>query len=165
MRHMIRLSCALLSALLLSTTASDAVSTTWNVASGDWGTPGNWSGGAVPAGGDDVVVNSGTVTISSDSAELASFTMADGTLTFTNWGTRLFATNTSIDNATVTLPAAFTNNAMSNGVWFVCSNDFTLGSNATIDVTGLGFAKQNGPGCPANTYAYGGGGHGGVGSQ
>jgi hypothetical protein len=36
---------------------------TWNVSSGTWGTAGNWSPSGVPAPGDTVYINSGTVTV------------------------------------------------------------------------------------------------------
>jgi hypothetical protein len=52
---------------------------TWLVGSGDWNTPGNWSGGVIPGPNDNAIINSGTVTLDTD-ASVDSLTFSSGTL-------------------------------------------------------------------------------------
>ncbi len=128
----------------------------------DWHDAENWSLG-IPVAGQAVSIASGAILLTNETAEMASFTMTGGTLTFTNWTTRLRATEVVITNAaTLTLPPAFMNNAMSNRVWIVCSN-FTLGAEASIAVNGRGYLGSQGPGGAANSERSGGGSHGGRG--
>lgn len=117
--------------------AAMATEMTWKGGSGEWSDDANWTNG-VPGLGDVAIVNSGSVLLTNETVELASFTMNGGTLTFTNWNTRLSAETVEIPGGTVTLPPAFTNNVMSNRVWFACT-DFTLGTNGEIDVAGKGY--------------------------
>jgi len=76
---------------------------------------------------DDAIVNAGSVLLTNATAGLASFTLNGGTLTCSNWLTSLTASNVWLNGGTVTLPAAFTNNGMSNRVWVVCTNLFVRG--------------------------------------
>ncbi len=147
--------------------AASAGAATWD-GGGDganWFDGSNWDPDGVPGGGATVAIGTGaTILLTNETAELASFTMTGGTLTFSNWTTRLRATEVVVtNNAILTLPVAFINNAMSNHVWVVCSN-FTLGASAKIDADGRGYARENGPGAPLLGVcggSYGGRGAGG----
>jgi hypothetical protein len=155
--------------LAMGAAAANAATQTWNGTTGNWEDAARW-GGTVPRDGDSAVVNSGSILLSGTTSNLASFTMNGGTLTFTNWTTVLVATNVIISNATVTLPAAFTNDVMSNRVRFVCGT-FTLAAGAKIDVRARGYSGSavyggngNGPGNGIGGGNYGpGAGHGGYG--
>ncbi len=147
---------------MVTVAASTSGSTNrWTGAGGDarWDNAFNWSAGA-PLAAQAVGIASGTPLLTSETAELASFTMTGGTLTFSNWTTRLRATEVAFNGGTLTLPPAFTEAQMSNRVWIVCSN-MTLAAAATINVTGLGYARRNGEGTGGGNS---GGGHGGFGS-
>ncbi len=135
---------------------------------GDWfANPGNWSNG-IPGPGSNVWIASGTVTLSGATAALGDFAVATNAgVMFTNWTTCLTASNvTIVGGGTLTLPAAFTNNQMSNRVWVVCTN-FTLDAGGVILADARGYAPLNGPGLgttyPARGVASGGGGYGGRG--
>lgn len=145
-----------------------AVTTTWT-GNGDWhNTPANWSAG-VPANGDDAVIASGSVLLTSNTAALGSLTNNGGTFTFTNWDTKLTATNVTLNGGSLTLPAAFTNNAMSNNVYIACST-LTINTGGVINADSRGYAGAplagprtgNGPGGGQQTS---GGSYGGRGSD
>ncbi len=123
----------------------------------DWFDGANWSAG-VPAAAQEVTVDAGSIWLTNETAALAAFTLTGGTLTFSNWTTRLRADEVDLQGGEVTLPPAFRETQMSNRVWIVCSN-FTLGASATMDVVGLGYAFLNGPG--AATASGTGASHGG----
>lgn len=113
---------------------------------GSWQSGANWSPAGVPGLLDSAMIGAGTVTLST-AESVGSLIVSNGaTLVFTNWTAKLTASGdvTIRSNALVTLPAAFTNNQMSNCVHFVCSN-FTLLAGGRIDVTGKGFGPSNGP--------------------
>jgi len=150
---------------------------TWNNAGSSWFSDANWDGDAgFPGNGDTATVNSGTILLTNDTGYLSSLTMNGGTLVMSNWSTTLSATNIDINaTATVTLPNAFNNVAMSNRLHFVCGN-FTLATGATINVQGRGYAGGNGttttndgygPGAGqvVGSYYGGGGGNGGAGND
>jgi hypothetical protein len=134
---------------------------------GDWvANPGNWSNG-IPGPGSNVWIAAGTVTLASASDALGEFTVANGaTLLFTNWATCLTASNVTIaSGGLMTLPAAFTNNQMSNRVWVVCTN-FTIHAGGQILTDAKGFATGQGVGsgiAMAVNQCAGGGGYGGKG--
>jgi hypothetical protein len=149
--------------LTLTLVSRIAVAATWTGSAGtDWFNTNNWDTSAVPGVGATVTVPAGsTLLLTNETAELAAFTMAGGTLTFSNWTTRLRAAEVAIDGGTLTLPPAFSEAQMSNRVWIVCSN-FTLAAGAKINVNGLGYACTNGVG--RGLFSRAGGGHGGYGS-
>jgi hypothetical protein len=127
----------------------------------NWFNTNNWDTAAVPGTGAAVTVPTGkTVLLTNETAALASFTMAGGTLTFSNWTTRLRATEVALDAGTLTLPPAFSEAQMSNRVWIVCSN-FTLAAGAIINAQGCGYLSGQGEGTSID--ARGGAGHGGSG--
>ncbi len=127
-----------------------AASLTWTGAAGNsnWFATNNWSTTNVPADGDTATITNGTVLLTSNTAALSAFTLTNATLIFSNWDTRLSATNVAIWNrGTVTVANAFSNSVeMSNRVWIVGSN-LTLATGGVINVTGLGFKTGCGPGC------------------
>lgn len=140
---------------------------TWNGAAGsDWFAAANWTPAGPPSAGDAVIyTNAGTaLLLTNETPALASFTMTDGTMTCTNWFTRIQATNVTIEGGTITLPQAFTEADMSNRVWIVASGDFMLGSNAVIDVNGKGYRAGTGPGTVVSAMVWGGA-HGGRGGR
>ena len=61
MRRGLQLACGLCVAVLVAAMAPTARGTdrTWQVSSGSWQTAGNWTGFAVPGGGDNALVNNG----------------------------------------------------------------------------------------------------------
>ncbi|MBI2438677.1 MAG: hypothetical protein HYV36_07695, partial [Lentisphaerae bacterium] len=135
----------------------------------------NWVGGAAPTNGDEVVIatNSIGVLLTNSTYLLSSLLISNkANLIFSNWDTKLSATNVTIaTNATMTLPAAFTNDAMSNRVWIACSN-LTVGPGGRINADGKGYARgtstMNGHGPSGGTTGGnggGGGGHGGYGGN
>jgi len=74
---------AALSVGLLLASAAGAQTSIWT-GTGDWfADTGNWAGG-VPGAGFNVLIASGSVTLTNDSTMLGSFTMSSGTLTFSN---------------------------------------------------------------------------------
>lgn len=66
-----------------------AKTTTWDGSTGNWNES-HWDEG-IPESGDEVIINSGTVTISNATPALTSYTQGGGTLLFTNWMTKLEA--------------------------------------------------------------------------
>lgn len=137
-----------------------------------WSDPANWSAG-VPLTGQDVEITSGTMLLTEPTAELNSFTMTGGTMTYSNWMTRLWATDVTVSGGSMTLPLhyvdstlslTFTDIQMSNRVWVVCEN-FTLGSGASINALGRGYNSGYGPGSQRGGAYSPGGGHGGIGGN
>ncbi len=160
----IRLLVRLALAGLLPLAAARAETRTWiGPANGDWFTATNWSSEQAPTNaGDSALITNGTVLLASNTAALTDFTLTNATLVFSNWNTRLEASNVAIWNrGTVTVANAFATNQMSNRVWIVCSNCSVLTGGA-INVDAKGFAGQNGPGRGSGT---GGGGYGGRGGN
>ena len=144
---------ALCVAMLLPVWAADVVWTGAD-ATDDWFAPSNWNG-AVPAVGDNVTIPAGaSVVLSNSTPALASISVS-GTLTFTNWTTRLNATTVTIPfGGMLTCGAAVTNAADLSRVWISCT-DLTIASGGSIDVNYKGYA-----GHPAVAYhaGYGPGG-------
>jgi hypothetical protein len=135
---------------------------------GDWFTAANWSpSDNYPQPGEWVVITYGLVLLTNSTANLASLSITNASLLFTNWSTCLTASNVTIKGGgTVTLPSAFTNGQMSNRVWVVCTN-FTLNAGGTILADVRGFARENGqaPGANGGYNGGGGGGYGGKGGS
>jgi hypothetical protein len=142
---------------------------TWAVPVGDWHTDDNWSPSGVPAAGEDVVISvtNAVVSLTNETALVGSFTMTAGRLVFSNWTTRLVATNITLSGGTVTVANAFAETDTLHRVWMVCTNDFVLTAPGRIDVTGGGYRAFNGPGkgTPISGSYGGGGGHGGRGGM
>ncbi len=161
--------CGFVAIIMMVATYHNARAATWDGGGDgiDWHDGGNWDPVGIPGNGAAVVIGDGaTVLLTNNTADLTSFTMTGGTLTFSNWTTRLRATEVVVTNdATLTLPPPFKDDAMSNRVWIVCSN-FTLHADAVIDANGKGFARLNGPGkgAGANTHSSGAG-YGGRGGR
>jgi len=161
MTHRIR-GIAIFAAIIYAMTVqyTMAVETIWTgTIDDDWDKATNWDNG-VPQAGYDVVVNSGTLTLSSATPALTSYTQGGGVLTFTNWTTKLEATTITLNAGSMTLPGAFTNNVMSNRIWIACT-DLTLESGASINADAKGYAYRSGPGVSVNNGC--GGGYGGIG--
>ena len=170
---MVRKLTAILACILLSASAQATLKTWSGGAAGDWWTSGNWTPSGIPQAGDDVIINSSsTVILSNATPYLSSLNISNtATLTFTNWTTSLSATNIVVTNtALITCGGPFTNNAMSNRVWLICSN-LTVSPNASIDVSAKGYGNTvanspgQGPGAGGGGGAFdpGGGGYGGQG--
>ena len=155
--------------LALLVPAASAALKTANT-SGYWTNTATWSGGILPAAGDDVVISGGvTVTLDQTTPDLASCTNS-GTLSFRGTNTALMATNVTV-NGDVT-HADNTDNAspweMNNRVWIVCSN-LTVSGTGDVGVDGKGYQGGTnsyqagfGPGGGSGGYG-GGGGHGAAG--
>lgn len=149
-----------------------AVQRTWNAGAGVWETAGNWSPPGTPQAADAVLItNAGASVVLSGPTAIASLTVGSAALTFTNWLTKLTVSGdvTVQSGGTITLPAAFTNNAMSNRVWIACNN-LQVDANGKIDADSRGWARPpatapaagSGYG-PGAGYRFGSGGHGGHG--
>jgi hypothetical protein len=145
---------------------------TWT-GNGVWTSNTNWSPAGYPSPSDTVVLQSGSVLLSSPQAAASVVVSNGATLTFTNWSTKLTVAGemTIRSNATVTLPAAFTNGAMSNRVWIGCAT-LAIHAGGKIDVDGKGFAGgraeygvTNGFGPGAGMEAKSAGGYGGAGGR
>ena len=132
---------------------------TWaNFGGGNWDAGGNWSSGVVPAGTDDVLINSGAFTITFDATDrfnqtesVASLTLSDsaatlalnaGTLSTTgtvalNEGTLALNPNATLAGATVVANAgsAIFAGGTANGVTWLGLLDLNADS-AVLDVTG-----------------------------
>jgi|GEM_PF-888749 len=150
-----------------------AATRTWTGAADmNWFNGNNWSPAQVPTNGDTIIVDasaSRNVLLTNFTANLASFSISNRTLTCSNWVTRIQATDFVIRNgAQLTLPGAFTTNTMmSNRVWIVCSN-FTLQTGGQIAADGKGYQVGRGPGSPGlvgGSTASSGGGYGGRGAD
>ncbi len=135
----------------------------------DWHDPDNWNPAGVPGTDAEVqVAADADILLTAETAELASFTMTGGTLTFSNWTTRLLAVEVDLQGGklTHTAQSAQSTNAFGEWipdarVWIVCSN-LTVDAAAKIDVDERGYAREKGPGIVAGTYggSYGGRGTG-----
>jgi len=163
----------LVGVLLFCGVAAPAATCTWvgGFGGNTWFNTNNWSGQAVPGNGDAVIVPSGkTVLLTNATASLASFSITNATLTFSNWTTRLTASNVTVQaGGILTLPVAHTNGVMSNRVWIVCTN-LLVTEGGTIDTKGRGYRGglgTSGWGCGPGrgtciSYYGGGGGHAGI---
>ena len=154
---------------LLAGQAAAATCTWTGSATSNWFDTNNWSALALPAAGDHVVVtNAGfQVVLTGSPPSLASFLISNQTLIFSNWDTKLWATNVDIWNrGTITVANAFATNEVSNRVWLVCSN-FDLHPGGAINVSKKGYAGRNGPGrgTDCGFSGTGGGGYGGKGGN
>ncbi len=135
---------------------------------GDWFDASNWSSTQAPTNdGDTATITNGYVLLTSNTAALAGFTLTNAVMVFSNWTTKLTASNVGVwSGGTVTVANAFTTSQMSNRVWIVCAN-FTLATGGVINVDARGYAGQTaalGPGYGPGAGAYvAGGGYGGKG--
>ncbi len=156
-QHLLRCSLSLACALLLAP-LSGADTTAWN-GTGLWDETARWSAG-VPQDGWDAVLASGTCLLASSSRDLASLEINGGALlVFSNWETRLTATNIAVNAGKITCAGPF--NSYTNAVWPVldpsnrvaisCSN-LTLAGGASIDVSAKGY--RGGIYVAANTAPY-----------
>ena len=161
--------CMLLVATCLFPTA-EATLRTWDGGGGtsDWFTDANWSGDAKPVDGDDVEIAGGaTVLLSADSPVLASATITNATLVFTNWSTTLTATNVYVrDSGVLGLPEGFTDVGPSNRIHLACSN-LTVDAGGQLNADAAGFTASYGEGAGSANMTSGsrkrGGGYGGRG--
>ena len=147
------------------------VTKTWN-GTGNWNEGGNWAPTGVPRAVDDVILASGTVTLS-NAVTVAAVTVGNSvTLVFTNWPTKMTVDgNVEVQSGgTITLPAGFTDSGPSNRVWIACSN-LLLAAGASIDADEAGFLgglnNENGHGPGGGGWGgySAGGGYGGRGGK
>lgn len=106
---------SLLAAIFLSTSPAYAAVNTWLGGSGNWNDASMWSTGLVPTAADDVIINSGTVTLSSD-IQVKSYTQSAGMLKGVG--------NLTTDNMTWTAGKIFT------------AGTVTVNQQAALGVTG-----------------------------
>lgn len=134
---------------------------------GAWSEPANWDPTGEPQAGDSVTVDDGaSVILSQPTAALASFTLENATLTFTNWNTTLYAGTVTIgDDAVVTLPGPFDEGGISNRIHIVCT-DFILAADGVLDADGMGYNAGHGDGKGETSQSrQSGGGYGGRGGD
>ena len=165
-----------LAALTLALPAQ-AATNTWNGSTGNWSTAGSWSTGSVPSAADDVVVNAGTVTLTTG-ALAASVSCSGGTIA-TNGFTLSVSGSTSVSCAAVLNGAGALSKSGAGTQTLTGANTYTgattvtggtlqIGSNSTtgsIDTTSgitlasggtLSFRRSN---AYANTKAISGAGN------
>ncbi|MBI2439881.1 MAG: hypothetical protein HYV35_00740 [Lentisphaerae bacterium] len=172
--HVIRLGLlGLALVVVLSLPSAKATTVTWvtlGASTNDWFNTNNWSGQALPANGDEVIINYTNVGVllTNSTPALSSLLISNkATLIFSNWDTALNATNVTVaTGAVVTCAGPFTNTVMSNRVWIVATN-FILNAYGQINVKERGYLKSTGPGVTrAGTGSLGpGAGHGGFGAN
>ena len=143
--------CAALACALLgfgNVLADGGVERTWT-GGGDgksWADPANWSPTGVPGGQDDVIVGAGASPVLAEATPVFDSVSIGGTLTFTNWMTRLNAGAVVVnDGGVVTCAGPFKDEAMSNRVWIAC-NTLDVKSGGVIHADKRGYAALNGPG-------------------
>lgn len=151
-----------------------AETTTWDGSSGYWSNDLKWDHG-VPQDNDEAVVNAGTVTVSSPTAALTSYTHNGGVLLFTNWSTRLQAATVTLNGGSLTHAVCniSADPGNTNRVWIVCSN-LTVEAGGLVDVNEKGYiggldgttTGGQGTGGGGNAAQTGGGGsYGGTGGN
>ncbi len=144
-----------------------AIRTWTGSANSNWFDAGNWTP-ALPAAGDEVVItNAGNkVVLTGSPPYLVAFMLSNQTLVFSNWDTKLSATNVEIWNrGTITVANAFATNQVSNRVQIVCSN-LALQPGGQINADARGYVEQQGPGRGSGSQGDGGGGgYGGKGGM
>lgn len=135
--------------LLVTADAARAITYSWNVASGDWFTPGNWSPSGPPGAGDDAVIsNGGTCTLDA-AASVTNFTLSSGvlngsgTLTVTgttSWsGGQMAGTGTTATNGGLSISGASTKfldralNSNSAATW-MGSGNFNISSSGALNI-------------------------------
>jgi hypothetical protein len=149
---------------------------TWDGTAGDWFGGAKWDAG-VPTGGASVVISGGSVFLTNTTEALASFTLNGGTLSFSNWTTRLIATGIVINAGAVTHVTNLVSTTNNLGQWIPvarvnleCGTLFVQ-SGGSINANSKGYAggvnggnpRGLGPGGGYNAIRAGGGGHGGRG--
>ncbi len=171
------------SASLVTVAASSSGSTNRWTGAGDadlWHDAFNWSAG-LPIAGQAALIGAGPASrLTNTTPTLASLTIADNTLVFNGWDTRLRAGEVVVrSNAVVTHARNTDTNGTAryyeswtpnNRVYIECEN-FTLDAGGGINVNGMGYQRPegrstdvwgNGPGA---AYDRGGAGHGGKGGR
>lgn len=170
-----RLLAACLAVCLAASLSVGQQTCTWKGGTNDWTDAASWTNG-VPGVGDTAIILKGIVQLSEDTAPLAAFEIRGGTLLFTNWNTRLIATEMAILGGAVTHAHCGTNNILdptnrivdyTNRVYLSGSNIF-IATAGKINVDERGYrggssstASGRGPGGGRNG---GGGGYGGAGT-
>jgi hypothetical protein len=151
-----------------------ATTRTWS-GTGPWFTLANWTPQDFPYPGDAVRIPSGNCLIR-EPQSVASLTVTNGTLTFTNWNTAVNASgNILVQNGgLLTTPTKFSNGAMSNNVCLTCAN-LAIEAGGRINVnsngyrggysywTGSAYVDEGGHGTGGGQGFGGGGGSGGGG--
>lgn len=152
------------------TTNDPPTTRTWS-GRGAWFTWTNWAPNGFPNTDDAVIVSSGT-NVLTDPVKVQSAVLTNATLTFTNWGSTLWAATavTIRTNGAMLVATSWTNGIMSNDLTVVCE-DLTIDPGGRIDVNGKGWGgvvNNYGQGPGAGTCydaEAGGGGHGGRGGS
>src|SRR5690242_6619046 len=125
--------------------SAHAAGYSWNVASGDWFTPGNWNPNGVPGAGDDATIsNGGTCTLSA-AASVTNFTLSNGALggsgTLSVSGTTSWSGGSFIQTGTVNANGSLSINGSSGK--FI-GNGYTVNSNFGATWTGTGNITMDG---------------------
>ncbi len=137
----------------------------------DWFVGTNWSGGAAPSAGDDVVITNvgARVLLTNSTPYLGSLSIGNASFIFSNWDTTLSGTQVAIrGGATLTMPPAFATNQMSNCIVVQCV-DMAIDAGGKVDADGRGYAGATasgsaGQGPGRGRYSAIGGGYGGGGA-
>jgi hypothetical protein len=142
---------------------------TWT-GTGLWESSTNWNPVGMPGVLDDVLIQSGSVLLSTQ-RQVRALTVTNGAaVVFTNWTTSLTVSDVVVRvGGTITCAGPFADTAgLSNRVWIICTN-LLVETNGTIHASGRGFSSYNGPGRGLyNISGENGGagaGHGGYGGQ
>jgi hypothetical protein len=134
---------------------------------GNWTNGANWDPAGMPSALDNAIVGGSSTVLVSQVTYAGSLVLTNGaTLIFTNWTTKLYIAGdiAILSNGLMTLPAAFSNNCMSNRINFACSN-LTIESFGQINADAKGYAAWSGPGRGVHETYGNGGGYGGRGGK
>ncbi len=129
----------------LTITSAEVAASNTSVADGDWHDAAIWSEGHVPVTPQAIMVTNHLV-LTRDTEALSSLALDGGGITFSNWTTRLIASNVVLNAGTITCAGPF--NSYVNAVWpvlepsnrvqIVCEN-LTVVGGAAITVNGKGY--------------------------
>ena len=162
--------------ILFTPAQSQASTKTWDSggANNNCSTAGNWDNDTIPTTTDDIVINSTADAIIWDSAcpqTVNSFLMDTGftgsVQVNTVYGSSGFTVFTITTNLTInagTMKHADNSTAETYRLNLAVGGDFTIGASGTMNVDGLGYDINSGPGAGGITSNYYGGSHGGFGA-
>jgi len=155
---------------LFVSTHHDPTDTAWiGGASGNWNDHSNWSAGEIPGAGDRVTVEGGAngvaIALPGRTAELASLTLSNATVTVSGWSSAIRAGTVELRDGTIlTCETCDEANVQPTSRVHVVATDLTIAAGAKIDVSGKGWQGRmtaGGQG-PGGGVVDGGGAYGGA---
>jgi len=135
---------------------------------GAWEDSARWSPAGMPGPGDRCVLRSGTCKFANRRVVNTLVISNTATLLFTNWTSRIKATNlTILSGGTITLPTPTGLGQPTNRIQILCTSNFLVRSGGLINADNRGYWVHEGPGKgdQGGSNNNGGGGHGGRGGD